>query len=330
MVSLVFAINSPIGLLVRLTEETNNTSSPEPEGSIGRWTRSDIDVVAVTTDRFRSVKELLKSSRHILGDDVGVTVVVQQPESWRWRRLAKRFRARLLHVDDDSGLSWSRNHGVTNTTRPLIFLMDDDFQLDDRCRIDAALDILTCDDEISVLGGNLLDVHYWRDPRRDEVSQGFAMRMVSQPPELEWLRVEDAPRERVFHTLTDYVEFCDIVDNFALIRRDRTFDRGVWWNPDLKIGAEHQDFYLRFNEKGIGSIARTNVLKVRNVRVQSARFRALRNRTDTFFRVFFEDWGLRSFRIIGERTRTNTADGGQAYLEGAQESPIYVAREGAS
>jgi hypothetical protein len=322
--------NSPVGSLVRLIDNGGRSSPATSLDSTRPWSRSDIDVVAVTTDRFKSVRELLRSVRIILGGEVGITIVIQQPDSLKWRLLAQRYGARFLHVDHDSGLSWSRNHGIANTSRPLVFLMDDDFQVDDRCRVDAALEILSNNDEISVLGGNLLDVHHWKDPRSAEVSQGFAMRMVAPPPELVWLRVEDAPRERIFHNLTDYVEFCDIVDNFALIRRDRTFDRGVWWNLELKIGAEHQDFYLRFNEKGAGSIARTNTLKVRNVRVQSAAFRRLRSRTDMFFRVLFDRWGLRSFRIIGERTRAITADGGHAYLQGPENRPHYVSMEKAS
>ena len=75
------------------------------------------------------------------------------------------------------------------------------------------------------------------------------------------------------------------------------------WNAKLKIGAEHQDLYIRLLSLGDVRVARTNALKVRNVRVQNPGFRKLRRRTDDFFPIFFRDLDLSSFLILGERQR---------------------------
>lgn len=318
-------IPAPLGALARVMDP-DEIAPNTPTVAKRSWSLSDIDVVAVTTDRFQSVKELVRSIRRVLGEDPGITVVVQSNQNNRWDRLARRFSAKFLYVEYDLGLSAARNVAVRATDRPLVLLMDDDFQLDERCRLDGALTILNHHPEISVLGGNLLDVHHWSEGRDKEVSQGFAMKLLDGPPNLTWLRLEDAPRLRQFLNPTDYFEYCDVVDNFALMRRDHVFDRGVWWNEELKIGAEHQEFFLRLKQHPSSRVARTNALKVRNVRVQSARFRRLRYRTSQFFPLFFQSWNLLTFTIIGERTRVRASDGGHAYFERPHLRPVYVGK----
>lgn len=321
-------LNAPIGAFARSLTIGTDGEAPLAKPDSDHYTLHDIDVIAVTTDRWKSVQKLLASTRQQLGDGVGITIAVQSRSSVRWRWLARRYRATLLHVAEDSGLAWSRNHAVNNTHRPLIFLMDDDFQLDERCLINDALNILELYPEISVLGGNLLDVETWGDGRGAEVSQGFAMKMITGEPDIAWLRLEDAPRQRHFINPVHYIEYADIVDNFALMKRKDVFDQGVFWNPELKIGAEHQDLYIRLKRIGKATVARTNALKVRNVRVQSRRFRAMRSRVDRFFEIFFRDLGLGSFTIVGERQRVRAQDGGHAYLENTQLIPRYIQRQG--
>jgi hypothetical protein len=201
--------------------------------------------------------------------------------------------------------------------------MDDDFFLDERCRLEAALRIMEARPDLAVLGGNLLDVETWTSPREAEISQGFSMHMIRGGDRVVWLRLEDAPRVRNFVNPVDYYELCDIVDNFALIRREKVFDSGVFWNPALKIGAEHQDLYIRLQRQTNALVARTNALKVRNVRVQSRRFKIMRGRVDTYFRLFMRDLGLRSFSIVGERLRAMSSDGASVYMEQPSMKPIF-------
>jgi glycosyltransferase involved in cell wall biosynthesis len=316
------------GQLGALARATFSDTQPEFEsnqfgGDSERLSGSDIDVIAVTTDRYSSVRELLKSIRIQLPQEVSVTIVVQTESSNRWKRLAEKYQANLMHVENDKGLAACRNLAVQSTDRKIVFLMDDDFYLDERCRLEAALRILECRPDIAVLGGNLLDVETWASPREVEISQGFAMHMIRGGDRVVWLRLEDAPRVRNFVNPVDYFELCDIVDNFALIRREKVFDAGVFWNPSLKIGAEHQDLYIRLQRQTEGVVARTNALKVRNVRVQSRRYKFMRGRIDTYFRLFFLDLGIRSFSIIGERLRAMSSDGASAYFEQPSMKPTF-------
>lgn len=210
------------------------------------------------------------------------------------------------------GLSESRNIAVEAGSRPLVWLMDDDFQLDTRCRAETALQLLSDHPGIDVLAGNLLDALHWSAPLEDEMSQGFAMRLARRPPNVLWIRVEDLPRRRQFVDSCTYLEAADIVDNFAIFRRETTFRRGFSWNPALKINAEHQDLFLKFWDSGTVRVMRTNALRVRNVRVQPPRYRVLRKRENEFFPEFFRSHAMDSFRILGGWQRVLCTDGRQA------------------
>lgn len=274
----------------------------------------EVDVIGVTTNRYRSVRELLRSIRSYWGWEVNICLVAQTPQTARWSALATKFKAEIVHVAKDTGLSASRNIAVDRTHRPIVFLVDDDFQIDDRSKLKEALTILAHRPEVSILGGNLLDVAHWRTPRSREVSQGFAMRLIPSRKSVRWLRLEDAPRNREFISGSAYIEECDIVDNFAAFKRQAVFDRGIRWNNRLKIGAEHQDFYIRVQRAGNIRVFRTNLLKVRNVRIQPPTFRKMRSRADLFFSAFFKDLGLDGFEIVGERERGIAQDGGSIHI----------------
>lgn len=307
-----YYLNEPciLGAYGRLMRDPTCRVESRLEGKHAKpFSLQDIDVIAVTTDRWRSVYELLKSIRRFIGDQVAITIVVQSPRTIKWALLAKRFDATFIHVDFDTGLSACRNIAVEATNRSLVWLMDDDFQIDERCRTNEVLQILAQDKRWDVVGGNLLDAVTWKTARQDEVSQGFAMKLISGPPEVLWVRLEDLPRTRDFINPITYTEECHIVDNFALFRRDTTFAKGIRWNPQLKINAEHQDLYLTIAATGEIKIVRTNALKVRNVRVQSRRFRQLRNRNHQFFNFFFQHQAMRSFIILGGWSRTMSANG---------------------
>jgi hypothetical protein len=319
-------LNSPsqLGIVLRRTFPSqipiHPTQTPSQNSGPPTFGPENVHIIFVTTERLGSVRLLLKSIRKFWGWGIQVSCVVQRPPNNAWIRLGKRFDFEILFVQRDLGLAASRNLLVEKNSADLIFLMDDDFQIDERANLDVCLDIMAKRPEIQVLGGNLLDVTRGSAPRKEEISQGFAMRMKKRFPEVVWLRLENSVRKRIFTDEIYYIEECDIVDNFAIFRKDYFGSAEVFWNPRLKIGAEHQDLYIRASDKGIGGIYRTNALRVRNVRVQDRKFRHLRQRTNHFFRIFFQDLDLKGFEILGERRRVVTSDGGTILYESAGRS----------
>lgn len=271
------------------------------------YSLEDLDIITVTTDRFKCVLHLARSIRTYLGDRPTITVAVQTRITPLWRVMARRYNVKLLDVPWDCGLSVSRNAAVEATGRPIILLTDDDFQFDERSEIVSALRLFGQDGP-SIVGGNLTDVDLWNSPRSEEVSQGFAMRVELSPSSVRWVRLENLQRSRIWLDSRHYLEACDIVDNFALFDRQQIFDKGIKWSPELKIGAEHQDLYLKLLDRPV-SIFRTNLLKVRNVKYRNSRFRKMRNRTDFFFSKFFDLHGLATMEIVGERVRGKLQDG---------------------
>ena len=272
-----------------------------------RHTLKDLDIISVTTDRFRCVLHLAQSIRKCLGWEPTITVAVQARIGLVWRLMARRYRVTLIDVPWDYGLSACRNKAVTATERPIILLTDDDFQLDERSDVLQALKLIG-NNGPSIVGGNLTDVDLWNTPRADEESQGFAMKGELSSTSLKWIRLEDLKRHRIWLDPGHYIEECDIVDNFALIDRNRIFGQNVSWSNELKIGAEHQDLYLKLLRDSI-LIVRTNLLKVRNVKYRNSRFRKMRNRTDFFWSIFFDLHSLDTMEIVGERIRGKLHDG---------------------
>jgi hypothetical protein len=318
---------SPIGILLRRTFpdqiSRGSKSRTAIEDSSSPFGPEDVHIITVTTERLKSVRKLLASIRTFWGWKIPVSCVVQRSPSKEWIRLGKKYDCELVFVERDLGLAASRNLLVEKVSENLIFLMDDDFEIDERSRLDVGLKIFDLHPEVNVLGGNLLDVRRHNAPRSQEVSQGFAMRMLKRLPEVVWLRLEDGPRKREFIDELYYVEECDIVDNFAIFRREFFSSPEIHWNPELKIGAEHQDLYIRCWDSAARGIYRTNALRVRNVRIQDQKFRGLRQRTNQFFPKFFRALNLAGFEIIGERRRVVASDGGAVLSENQGRSLKY-------
>ena len=318
---------SPIGVLLRKTfpdqiSRGSRSRTAMKDGS-STFGPEDVHIITVTTERLKSVRKLLMSIRRFWGWKIPVSCVVQRPPSKTWIRLGKKYDCEFVFVERDLGLAASRNLLVEKVSGNLIFLIDDDFEIDERSRLDVGLKILNLYPDVNVLGGNLLDVRSHGAQRSKEESQGFAMRMLKRLPEVTWLRLEDSPRKREFIDALFYVEECDIVDNFAIFRKEFFSFPEIHWNPELKIGAEHQDLYIRVWDSATHGIYRTNALRVRNVRIQDQKFRGLRQRTNQFFPKFFRALNLTGFEIIGERRRVVASDGGAVLFENQGRSLKY-------
>lgn len=140
----------------------------------------------------------------------------------------------------DAGLSACRNHLATATDSDLLIL-DDDFEFTDETNIEHLQAVLDSQPDIEIACGDA----------------GCTKPLVFD---------EEGNTKLTDEQKTAYgVVFipCDISDNFMLIRRS-AFDKGLRWNPALKVG-EHRRFFERAKELGI------NVAHVPSCRVKHER-----------------------------------------------------------
>jgi hypothetical protein len=134
---------------------------------------------------------------------------------------------RFLILPEDCGLAYARNHLVQTSTRPYVVLMDDDFLVTERTRIDRLWDALHSG------GPNQYDLVAGRVHRPVDIPNYFGRLAVADGV----LRIEpvDAVAE-ASHCDLNVMENFFIASRAALLRCP--------WDARLKVG-EHLDWCLR-------------------------------------------------------------------------------------
>ena len=164
----------------------------------------------------------------------------------------------------DCGLSASRNYLVKQVTTPYFLLLEEDFVVDERCRVDKMLDILTSRPDIGVVGG--MHEASYRGPAR------------GQPFVLNGIELID-PGKKTQHKTKQGSKFnvAEFVSNFALFRTEMA--RQNPWNEQLKIG-EHSEFYLNVKRDGNWIVAFTQESQIGHDKEQIPTYSKYRKRAE--------------------------------------------------
>ena len=90
---------------------------------------------------------------------VGITTYLRPQSLQRLRESIRRFYPDLPVVVEDTGsnLSRGRNRLARLVATPLLLLCEDDFEFDERTRVDRLFDVLDHDPEIEGVGGEVLE-----------------------------------------------------------------------------------------------------------------------------------------------------------------------------
>lgn len=304
--------NTLIGQLFRkLLPDKVNSFVPATARVSDRFTRSDVDLIFTSVDRSKSAFRFIETIRKEIGPEIKITVAVQQDEPGVWAGFAQKHDVKLIMVGEDYGLSASRNECVRQTNRRVVFLCDDDFIFDSRLKFDAALDVLSDNSDINILGGMFLN--QWRTPNGQlsrELPTSFACKLAEKGEVATFLPLEFTPRQRHFLDEKYFIEFTDTVNNFALMRRELFETFNNYWNEGIKILGEHEEFYIRLKRLKLGprSVAYTNLLATRHVRESNPTFKLKRERTEGLA-VAMRATGHKKYEFVGRRTDLLTQDG---------------------
>jgi hypothetical protein len=140
----------------------------------------------------------------------------------------------------DAGLSAARNAIVDQLDTPYMLLLEDDFVVDERCKIAPFLSVLNAHSDIGVVGG-MHEMRY----RGTAIGRPFLIK-------------EDqiAPIAMPTHKTTDGVQFqiSEFITNFALFRRE--FVQANKWDERLKVG-EHLAYYRTVRDRNEWLVAYT-------------------------------------------------------------------------
>lgn len=197
-----------------------------------------IDICITTIERPRALERMLLSiASHCPDASIHIADQSETIEPESYDRLGEQLdsaglqsRPTVHRLPFDCGVSVARNHLVDSTAGEYKLVVDDD-------------GVFTADTAIERMA-QLLDAH----PRVGIVGGG-----VMRDGQVRHVGAELQRRGAVLHELEasqpfgehDGIRFREVgfLPNFALIRRE-LFEH-IRWDPELKIGGEHLDFYLR-------------------------------------------------------------------------------------
>ncbi len=282
-----------------------------------QYSLSDIGIIFTTMARPECCENFLKSIRQHFGDQPCIYFAPQGDEELVgvYQRMAKRYDANVIYVDDDEGLSSSRNILVKHVKEKVIFLTDDDFIATDATRLDVALSMFNNNADIKILGGRVYNYYYSNDGTLNKKEYtGFNQSFLTCGKLSENHSVlvpsEQLFPKRYFVDERFYFQTQDTVNNFCLIDKDYVFEAaGIQWDDEIKIMGEHEDFYhsVQLSEYPIG-VYFTNALSIDHDRRVNQRFSKQRSRLEGQI-YFMNKWGLRALTILGKRSDRIVRDG---------------------
>ena len=158
--------------------------------------------------------------------------------------------------------------------------------------------------DLQVLGGMFLNQKRASDGSLTKaMPTSFAGYLIDGAATATFVPLEYTARHRRFLDETYFVEFLDTVNNFALMRRELFSEHGLYWNDDIKILGEHEEFYIRLKRLGLGerAVAYTNLLATRHIRETNDAFGIKRERTEGMA-LAMRSTGHHRYNFIGKRT----------------------------
>ena len=204
---------------------------------------------------------------------------------WQPADLTEWSGITMVDVEDDCGLSASRNALAAACPTPLMCLAEEDFVFTDKTDLAAGVAILDENPELGMIGGSLIQdrqvQHYARNFRRERHPEGDVLKAIpAGGPMIN--QGDQSPTWRK----------CSMVFNWGIIRRDLMIE--VPWDEDLKLG-EHADWFLRVGEDSDCEVGPTLSILARHDRDDPGDYSQHRNRAAGFLDDFRKKHGLQRF-----------------------------------
>ncbi len=284
-------------------------STPRP-----RYTPGDVELVFTTVHRPDSCLAFVRSIREVLGDAIHVHFAVQGAPHDAYAEAAERHGCRVSYLDENAGVSVSRNHLVEACERPIVFLCDDDFLFDERLEFQRALDVMSDRPDIGVLAGLCENFNYDESGRQvpEPVPTAFNHLLLEEPDRLDFLPAQYLDLPRIFLDETFFLQEMDTVNNFALMRPSLFSEYGLRWDPECRFSGQHELFFIDYRRL-VGNrlkIFYTNLLLTQHHRRSNPAFESSRLGKNDFQRVL-ELLEKSEFRFPGKRQELRSEAGVQ-------------------
>lgn len=187
-----------------------------------------------------------------------------------------------IQLPFDSGLSYGRNQCVNIASKPYIVLCDDDYLITENTRIERMLSVLQESPAISLVAGMI------EEDRRVRNWVGTYM-IANNSLRVSRLKEKFRTAGGVSYRRTD------VAWNFFVARTESL--KRIPWDNELKIAAEHVDFFISRFRAGEKS-AYTPESCVRHLKTRTEKYNGFRERKDKFQAIMRKNQNLTSVQSL--------------------------------
>lgn len=246
------------------------------------YEKSIANKVQIIVKSFRRFKSLIRFIESVKSKypDIQILVADDSLED------GKEYPAEILNLHKevywvklpfDSGLSAGRNRLVEICSHEYILVCDDDYVFDDATRLEDLLTVLESNKELSLAAGLV------RENGREMNWRGVLFQNEQS--------VSVLPLESEFEEIDNVkIRRTDLALNFFLARRESLLK--CPWDENLKIGAEHLDFFLSRKKIGEKSCYVPSVSVLHDPEFERcSEYDQFRDRTD-YRELLKQKWGF--------------------------------------
>jgi len=234
----------------------------------------NVSIVIKTFERPHCVERLYHSIRHFYPQ---IPVIIADDSKTPLMVLGG---AKILRLPYNSGLSFGRNRLLDAVNTKYFLLADDDFVFTDRTDLSVPFNILESTD-FDIVGIELL-YSGWKKRiyRGSYEKKGSVLFQYQEKP------LGHHAGYPVFH----YVLNC-------FMARTKTIQKSPW-DEAIKIGHEHDDFFLRLKEKNV-LITHTDQISIDHYHEMLGEYKKIRENTASYKELFFTKHHLTDMKEIG-------------------------------
>lgn len=221
----------------------------------------DVTVIIKTFERPHCVKRLYYSIRKRYPD---MTILIADDSK---TPLTELGNAKIIPLPYNSGLSFGRNTLLSEVKTKYFLLFDDDFVLTRNSDLSVPYNILETT-EFEMVGIELLDFGWKRRIYRGSYQKSGAVlwQLQSQP-------------HRIHRGYPAY----HFILNCFMAKTDTI--KASPWDEAIKIGHEHDDFFLRLKDKDV-LITHTDLISIDHYSEMSGSYKTIREQTDRYKKIF--------------------------------------------
>lgn len=209
---------------------------------------SEVTFGFTTIDRRETAFEAVRTLRRSFPDNRVIVVDQNEPDA-ATRRFYDEHKVDARFVAYDIGLSAARNMMFGDCPTRYFFMLDDDVVEIPTREMEKSYRLISADDRVLVVGGRYAKIVREKgggETRRINPPFNY---FLNRHPNAKFATFFDPGLVPLVTEPTydrdDSYRISDIVENFALFDAEKYRALGLSWDDDIKIVAEHTDFYLQ-------------------------------------------------------------------------------------